>query len=492
MVLAAIVIGVLVTVVGVAVYERFLPSTPGPPFPVIWSLGRADCPQCGPSTIQLAANASHLYVLVQQNITFFSDVTYELSAYNWSTGQPVWPSIPISVGEGVLGSFEQSLGGHAELLAEGGVVLMVTFGTQIQVPEGLFSPPPSPGGPVPWVLEWNATTGAFVLAQPLVGVPGTSSSLYVAADGGWLAVDVVGAMNFTVSTFQIAGGPSAYGAWNTTVSTAGVAPALVEGVGLTMSAGWVSVAVMGNPNFAALLNGRSGDVVWEGVLPNLYTVPGNATGSLVPSVVGEFTNVVRVGASFYYIASELGSTSLDTFNASTNTTTAVANLTGLVDPLNSDLSLLGDQTLVVTDAGAEHYWAFSRTGAALWNLSLALDQVASTGNSGVQGIDLAPMPLGGGAALVCSKWSSDYSNYEGSNYPVSTFTIPLAVVDWATGHEVWSSSYTQSESLGPDQTYPATYWPLLTQGKFAAFAYYPGNGLGWILSVTEFEGVPSG
>ncbi len=490
-VVGAAIAATLVVAAGAAIYYTIAPKPAGSPLPTIWSLGRANCPQCGPGTMLLASDASDLFVLEQGNITLYSNVSYELSAYNWSTGRAVWSSIPLVVGEGVLGYFGQSLGGHADLVVEGGVLSMVTFGTWVQAAGQPLVPATSTSWPVTWVLEWNATTGAFLSAQHWgAELAWPFPSIFVGQDDGWLSVGVSDLANFTVSTLPIAGRSSVYGEWNATVDTARAGPALFETAGLVMSGGLVSVVLMGNADLVAVLNGESGNLTWEGQLPDAYTVPGNATFSLLPTIVGEFSNVVQIGTTFYYVANRTGGTALQSFDIDTGASASVANLTGLVDPLDAELSLPANGTLVVTDGAGEHYWAFSTTGTSLWNRSLRLDQVATTGVSGVEGVDDCPLPLGDGYALIASQWSSDFSSYPGDNYPVATVTIPVAVVDGETGATIWSSTYTQSMTLGPAQNYPVTYWPLIAQGPFAAFAYYPGEGLGWDLLVSDFSAVP--
>ncbi len=440
----------------------------------------------------VASDPSDLYVLQEENISLYGNVSYQLSASNWTSGQENWPPLLIDIGEGAFSSFEQAHGGPAQLLVEGGTLVMVTLGTWVLVSEELFEPSLPVGSRAIWVLEWNATTGTFLRAQQANGaVAPLFPGICVAADDGWVAVGVYASTNFTASTVPIEENPSTYGEWNTTVSTASNTSELFESPTLSMGDGLISLALMGNANLVAVLNGTSGSVVWQGVLPNSYRVPGGTDWSYLPSVVGEFTNVVRSGASFYYIANQTGNPFLDSFDFSTNATASLANLSLGGDPLNSQLSLLDTHTLVVTGATAEHYWAFSMTGTPLWNLTLALSQVSSTGVSSVGGIDFAPLPLGGTDALVGSMWSWDTSSYVGDNYPVSTFSDPLAIVNGETGQLTWKSSYTQSQTLGPVSPHPVTYWPFVTEGSFAAFGYYPGNGLGWILSVAEFPGVPS-
>jgi hypothetical protein len=488
---AAVVAAILMVAAGLAIYQAVTPRPAGSPLPTIWSRGRENCPQCGPSTMLLASTSSTLYVLQVGNITLYGNVSYELSAYPWATGHELWPSQSLEIGEGAFARFDQSQGGTAQLVTEGDILTLVTFGTWVLVSGELFEPSGSPATPSVWVLEWNATTGEFLRGQSLGGAPASVfPSIYVAGADGWIAVGVYEATNFTVSTVPIEHNASTYGRWNATVSLGGKNLGLFVSPDLSMSGGLVSLAITGNANLVAVIDGRSGMVVWEGVLPDAYTVPGGADWSDIPSVVGAFTDVVRSGGCFYYIANQTGYTLLDSYNFSRNVTLTLANLTAKAEPIDSQLSLVDNRTLVVTNAGAEHYWAFSITGSPLWNLTLALRQVSTTGVSSIGGLDLPPLLLGGTEALLASVWNWDSSSYTGDDYPVSTFSVPLAVVDWETGQATWMSSYTQSLTLGPEPNYPATYWPLVTQGRFAAFAYYPGNGLGWALSVAEFQGVP--
>lgn len=488
----ALCVVVLVALSGVGVY-LVLERSGGPPGPFAWSwsIGRAGCTQCSPSTTLLASNSSSLFVLQEGNITLYGNVSYRLSAYTWTNGMEVWPSLSIEIGEGAFASFDQAWGGHADLLSGGGVVCVVTLGTWVRVSGELVGQPASPDTPNVWILEWNATTGAFLRAQQSAGIDWWPfPSVFVSQDEGWLAVGVLQAPNITISTFQIDSSSIAYGEWNATVSEGVLSAALFVSLDLNMSGGYVSLALMGNVNLAVVLSGRSGSLVWEGDIPSLFIVPGNANWTLIPWVVGEFTNVVRSGATFYYIANESGATDLNAYNTSTNVTSMLASLSGGVDPIDSQLSLIDGQALVVTDAFAERYWAFSLTGASLWNRTLELSQISTTGITSVGGIDTSPLTLGRSNVLLCSMWSWDSSSYNNQNYPTSTFTIPLAVVDWETGQVTWESSYTQSETLGGVQNHPVTYWPLLTDGRFAAFDYYPGGGLGWILAITEFQSIP--
>lgn len=485
---AVVCAAVLIAAAGVGIYYGGL-ETHGPaatPFTWGWSLSRTYCPQCGPSTTTLATDSGTLFDLQQGNVSLYGNVTYLLQPYNWSTGNEIWPGVSIEVGEGVFGLFYQSLDSHADLVAETGILCVIAFGTSVALYGQVFEQSGPLADPVVWIIELNSTTGALLrVAHSPVVAESAFPALLVSSADGWIGVGVYSSPNLTISTFPVGTPSGAYAGWNETLNLSAAGRGLFEGISFNMSAGLVTAALVGNVNLATVIDGRTGAVDWQGALPNLFRVPGGANWSSLPSVVGPFVDAVASGSTFYFIANDSGALSLASFNFTTNLTAPLANLTGLINPINSQLSLLDGNAVLITDASAEHYWAFSPGGTPLWNTTLALAQVRTAGTSSVGGIDASPLPLGSASVLLCSMWSWSTSSYNGQDYPVSTFSIPLAVADLATGQFSWVSSYSQSESLGTIQNHPVTYWPLLTSGQFAAFDYYPGSGLGWSLVITR-------
>jgi len=477
----AILVGVLVAV---AIVVITLPAPVSNVLPTAWSAASRSCNPCA-----VTSNAQDVFELDLVNITSNGTFNYLLNAYNWSTGDEAWPSVGLGIGDGFAFFQSGQQLAYAALFADAGAVAVVAIGNSASVAGQSGSLNSSAGACVVWVLEWNSSAGSALPTQQSDSSVGCGlPQAYVTASDGWIAVATLSpfAANVRLSTFPLGPASPAYEAWSTNVSLLPSPPPEVLFAAISLSGGVVSLSTMGLGARTAVLNGSSGRLIWEGAIPDLYTVPESTNSSAIPQTEGLPRYIVQAGGSFYFIGNDTAGVFLDRFDYSTNMTASLANLTGRIDPLNCQLTLTTTGVLVVTDAWNEHYWAYSTAGSPLWNLSLSLRQTSSTGATNVGGIDFSPVQAGGDL-LIGSVFSWSSSNYENNNYPSSTWTVPLALVSSSTGVVSWRSSYTQTETLGPNAFSPETYLPMVAQGPFVAFIYYPGSGLGWTLTVAHFS-----
>ena len=467
---ALLAIGVAVSVIGASVYVLTTEKTPQV-IPVAWNLPNRCYQFC-----QFASDNTTLYSLVSLNspegLIPGLAAYYSLQAYQWSTGRLLW-----SVANFTMWGVAEPWAPPA-VFVYGGTVVAVFLADGEWVPG-------QPGGPEwlgtqfsTFVLEWNASTGAFLNQTHYAIYPGWPAEWAVTESDGWIATaaPLVGtSYNFSVQTVPVPGNKTTYAEWDQTVHV-GTLPSegcLLPDPQIFISAGTVSLWASGGEGLTTILSGTTGSELWQGPVTGWPSLESDEYGC-------PFANVVGGPSGLYYIQNGTFP-HVDLFNPLTRASSPVANLSG-TSVYGDELSLLPNGELVVTDSSHDTYWAFSPAGVRLWIKTLNLSIVSSPYGFSVWGFNAPPVLLGTGTLFLYTVFSGG----SGSGNGTVDYNLPFEVVNDTTGTPVWSSSYQGSLCYGPCPSLATVYTPVIGSGQYLVFALF-SKGAGSCL-VVRFPG----
>ncbi len=446
--------------------------------PVAWRLPDRCYQYC-----QFASAGGVLYTLARQNepsgeianlATYFS-----LQAYNWSSGSVLWSVSNFTV----WGLWWNP----PALFVSGGTLAVVASADGEWIPGQ--SEPPVWSGPQAstFLLEWNASTGAF-LNETHYGSYGITGFWAATESQGWIAVAAApaGSSAAVVQSIPMVVHSGSYVSWNTTIDP-GTLPSSYCGSGLRLFevGGTVSLWVTGGQGIVTLLAGASGTQLWQGPVPGWSSMM-TATGGCQPVDLA-------VGLSaLYYVGEVAAGAAIELFNPTTHTTSVVTNLSN-TNATSGGLSLLPVGELVVTDIRHNTYSAYSPSGAHLWTRGLNITVGIYTGNgyaASVWGTVVRPVELGTGSMLLSMVIEGGSVSCSGLSCTGALgYSLPLEIVNDTTGQTLWQGSYDSAECFGGCSGAPPVYTPLIGSGTepYLVFTVYSGSSGSCL--VARFAGV---
>jgi hypothetical protein len=411
----------------------------------------------------------------------YGDTNYSLEAFNLSTGAQLWSPVTIYVAQ-AFGMFGTAIQNRPPLFIDHDTLSFVVAGSAEQVTgqTGVSNQP----GCVAYVLEWNASTGAFLGAHRTGPLGSCIAFLYATEDAGWITVAwfaEVGSAptNISVETFPEPNPSPLYAAWTDRVA---IGPDNWEGwpiFPLTMGGGKITISEMAGNNTTAVLNGLTGTVLWQNPLTGWV-----ATGDNL-DLVNYFNNVALDGGNLAYISESDSIAYLSELNLSTFTSYRLAALpiSGYAIDV-TELETVGGGELVATDAATHTYFAFSSSGQALWNRTLSITETSGAYGDYVQGALYEPLIMGGNELL--GTLFQDEAGGPGVNFTIG-YSVPIQVMNGTTGEITWQTSYTSTIDISqPASPPPDGYFPIAGVGDYLVYQH----GLSGALSVARLPGIP--
>ncbi len=470
---SALLVGILVA--GATVYLG-LGHAPTPILPTLWSMPDA-CNSCG-----VTANQHDVYRLWVDNDTRYGNTNYTLAANNLTTGAPAWPAITVFVRQD-FGQYEATIGENAPFLSDSDTVSLVVYGTGEWVTGQTEAVNYSAFSII--VLEWNATTGAFLGVRATLAETYALADVYAIQSDGWLVVAwLVGIApaNISIETFPEASPGSEFSSWMTNISVPDYNWSTWPLLPLTAGPGGVTVTVLQGNGTTFLLSSVGGAVLWEGETPQLYSGEGYL------GTVEYYNDVTRIDNSLYYLASNGSSLSVMQFDLASRVFSSVTGSLP-VEPsyfASTELETDGAGDLIVTDAWNATYMAFLPSGRELWTDHIFLSTISVPSTGGLASLGFEPVEIPGRGLFTAlfqdAAWASGQT---GSSFTF-TFSCPLQLLNETTGVATWQSSYVASFILGNPgpSTQPVLYLPVLAIGP--DLVYLAGQSLG----VAQFPATP--
>lgn len=442
-------------------------------------------------------NSQDVYRLQFVNLSESFDLNLTLEAYNLSTGASAWTSVPVFV-RAATGQFWSGNNRMGVLFADEDTVSLVVVGT------GEWTTGQSAAISLPscaiFVLEWNASTGAFLGAQR-TGSLGNCFPYVGAIQGdGWIVLDWGPPTNVTwnsttwnattwhvsLATFPEASPSPQYGTWNRNLSVGPVVCGTASGYcwpefWLTIGRGLVTITEVNGNHTLAVLEGSRGSLAWQGQLP----AGPNPLGT--GNALGMIGYGVRAGVDLDYIGVNGSERYLMSFNLDTFVASVVDTLSFLGWSFPS-LQVTQNGELLVTDSSSRTIYVYSSTGELLWSRQMAFVVTGESPNTNVTGWLSPPLELGGGYLLVNVGWISSGESGPPNATFYAIFTMSLLLLNGTSGAVAWQFSYSASMSgqIGSaNETMPVLYTPVLAQGQYVAYWF------GQNLSIAQFTEVPS-